>query len=74
MAYITEHFINPVKDFIPEKGEQLQYMILTVLFPILFIVYKLILDKLVKIDGDKLYKYGSILTPISTIAIVALFI
>ncbi|MEG0486155.1 MAG: hypothetical protein RR576_11990, partial [Oscillospiraceae bacterium] len=74
VAYIAEHFVNPVRDFIPEKGEQLQYMILTVLFPILFIAYKLILDKLVKIDGDKVYKYVGILTPISTIAIVALFI
>ena len=73
IAYITEHFVESPEAFRPEKAEQLQYMVLTVLFPCLFIAYKLLLDKFLHISEALTHKMAQFLAPCSLVVMLGLF-
>lgn len=70
--YISENYILPIQDFVAEQAERLQYIILTITCPILFVcIYKILqrIDIKVK-DYKKAYNVFSIINVIIIIGLI----
>ena len=59
--YIDEKFIQPNSQFVAEKSELLQYIILTVSFPILFIIYFFLMKNIKYKENTNIEKISKII-------------
>lgn len=55
--YIESTYIQQISSFVPEKSEFIQYAVLTVSFPLLFILFYKIIDNKINIKNNKVEKY-----------------
>lgn len=50
--FILQNYIRPLKDFVAEKSETIQYIVMTISFPLLFIAFYKLINK-IKLKTDE---------------------
>lgn len=68
--YINEKFIQPNSQFVAEKSELLQYIILTVSFPILFIIYFFLMKNIKYKENTNIEKISRIINVVILFTII----
>lgn len=57
VEYIESTYIKDISNFVAEKSECIQYIVLTITFPLLFVIFYKIISKKIDLSNNKIEKY-----------------
>lgn len=68
VKYIMETYNISLNNFVPEKSEKIQYIVLTILFPFVFIMFYKVIDK-IKLSINNINPYLRVIALVASITV-----